>query len=139
MEHARLLDRSRLIGPDLRALIQSTAWIMTGDKQKGLELANTVNWSKLLRREVTLFRKILASIEVVDELPQLPAAAAEVPEIDPESNPAWRNAVRKIEEIRAQEILPPLPTPKIPGSDPNLEPEEGLETPESGANPPGNR
>ena len=139
MEQVPFLDRSRLIGPDLRALIQSTAWIMSGDKEKGLELANTVNWSKLLRREVTLFRKILASIEVVDELPQLPVAAAEVPEIDPESNPAWRNAVRKIEEIRSQEILPPLPTPKIPGSDLNPEPEEEAETLESGANPTENR
>jgi hypothetical protein len=45
-------------------------------------------------------------------------------EANPELIPAWRKAVERLEKERAGEILPALPTPRIPGADPRVAPPE---------------
>ena len=38
------------------------------------------------------------------------------PEAKPEQTPAWRKAIERLEKDRASDVLPPLPTPPVPGA-----------------------
>jgi hypothetical protein len=47
----------------------------------------------------------------------MPEAPSETVEVAPDQIPAWRKAVEQLEKNRAGDVLPSLPTPRIPRAD----------------------
>lgn len=49
------------------------------------------------------------------ERPEKPES--QKPDTSPDQTPAWRKAIERLEKDHADEVLPPLPTPPVPGTD----------------------
>jgi hypothetical protein len=79
-------------------------------------LLNEVNWLLLMRQERRFFRDVLVKLKV-SGLP-MPEAPSETVEAAPDQIPAWRKAVEQLEKNRAGDVLPALPTLRLPGAYP---------------------
>jgi hypothetical protein len=124
LEQIPHLEQSPRVSPLMRRALEGTALTVNGKPELGSPLLADINWRAFLRQESLAFRNILTELEFRD-LP-IPDLADLQPEIDtgtdPESVPAWRRAVERLEKERAQDVLPPLPIPRIPGTEDALEP-----------------
>lgn len=121
LELVPAMARSERISPNMKKALEGTARMLKGDSEAGLELLKEINWDHFLRCESLAFRGILTGLQVKD-LP-LPEVELAVPTVDPESVPAWRKAVERLEKERASEELPPLPVPRVMGEE--ADPEAG--------------
>jgi hypothetical protein len=119
LEQIPYLESSPRVSPLMRNALQGSALIVSGNPELGSPLLATINWRTFLRQESLTFRNILTELELRD-LP-IPDLADIQPEIDtgtdPDAVPAWRRAVERLEKERANDTLPPLPIPRIPGTE----------------------
>lgn len=106
---------------NLRNAIKAGALIELKRNDEGALLVAKVNWSAFFSKEASTLREFLAKLKVRDlVLPEVPASSA--PDA-PENTTAWRKAVQALEQQRAKDVLPALPSPKMP-SDYELKPEK---------------
>jgi len=108
------LEQTERISPDMRQALRGTALVLSGDSDGGLPILREIDWKKFMPCEASAFRRLLTQPQL-KELP-LPNLAPPPEVVDPEASPAWRKAMERREQERASDVLPPLPTPKIPGS-----------------------
>ncbi len=108
--------QSKKISPAMCRAIHGSALLLSGDSASALPLLEGINWKDFLPCEGLAFRRLLTQLQVKD-LP-LPEPTLATPPEDPEAAPAWRAAVERLEKERANDVLPALETPKIPGSEP---------------------
>ncbi len=105
----REIENAEGVQPMMHRALLATALIMTGRQDEGKALLDQVVWSSLMRQEAFRLRDLLIRTHVRD-LP-LPEANTELFETDPDSVPAWKKALKALEERQTLEELPPLPTP----------------------------
>lgn len=110
------LEQCRRISPAMRRALHGSALLLGGDSAQGLPLLQGINWKDFQPCETLAFRRMLTSLQL-KELP-LPELEVAVPTADPDAVPAWRKAVERLEKQRVNDVLPPLPPPRIPGSEP---------------------
>jgi hypothetical protein len=110
------LKQCRRISPVMCRVLHGSALLLGGDSEQGLQLIQGINWKDFQPCETLAFRRMLTSPQLKD-LP-LPEMDVVVPTADPDAVPAWRKAVERLEKQRANDVLPPLPAPRIPGSEP---------------------
>jgi hypothetical protein len=110
------LRTSQGVPPVMRTALEGTARVLAGDTQAGAALLNEVNWLLLMRQERRFFRDVLVKLKLAG-LP-MPEAASETVEAAPDQIPAWRKAVEQLEKNRAGDVLPALPTLRLPGAYP---------------------
>ena len=67
-----------------------------------------------MRQERAVFRNFLVKLKI-SELP-LPELTSPTVDENPDQIPAWRKAVERLEKDRANDVLPSLPAPRIPGA-----------------------
>ncbi|MCX6875920.1 MAG: hypothetical protein NTW21_19240 [Verrucomicrobia bacterium] len=105
----------KAVTPTLQTALEGTARVLGGETEAGTALLKDVNWLLLMRQEGIVFRDVL----VKHNLSGLPMPELKSDEIEaaPDQIPAWRKAVKQFEKDRGGEILPALPTPRIPGAD----------------------
>lgn len=109
------------VSPMMCKALEGTARILNGETEAGTALLRQVDWPVFMRQERTVFRNLLVKIKIA-ELP-LPELISPTADDDPDRIPAWRKAVERLEKDRANDVLPSLPTPRIPGAnvpDPSL-------------------
>jgi hypothetical protein len=106
----------------MKAALEGTARILAGETEAGNAMLATVDWRGFMSQESIVFRNLLVRSKNSD-LP-LPELVRPQVEANPELIPAWRKAVERLEKERAGEVLPALPTPRIPGADPRVAPTE---------------
>lgn len=110
------LEQAPRVSPAMRHALRGTALALSGDSAGASLLLRDIAWAELLPCEAEAFRRLLGRSQVQDlPLPEIALPQA-VP--DPEASPAWRKAIERLEKERANDVLPPLPTPKIPGNEP---------------------
>ncbi len=105
----REIEDAEGVRPMMRCALLATALVMTGAQDEGKVLLDQVVWPDLMRQETLRLRDLLIRTQVRD-LP-LPEINTELFETDPDSVPAWKKALRALEEGRELEELPPLPAP----------------------------
>jgi hypothetical protein len=110
------LDQTQRISPAMKQALRGTALVLSGDSGQGGPLLQAIHWRDFLPCEALAFRRMLTKVAIKD-LP-LPEPQVAAPAVDPDAVPAWRKAVERLEKERASDVLPALPTPKIPGSEP---------------------
>jgi len=112
LERLEGLVLARRVAPQMRAAIEGTALILSGQTDAGRSKLSEVDWRLFLRVEALAFRNLLSALAIKDlplpEMSQLEAAE------DPDQVPAWRAAVERLERERANDTLPALPPLKIP-------------------------
>lgn len=113
LEQVPLIAKSDRVSPMMLQAIEGTAMVMTGNTEEGKARLVKVRWPLFLRVETLAFRNLLTALEIKD-LP-LPDMAQLQPPDDPDKAPAWRAAVERLARERANDTLPALPAPKIPG------------------------
>jgi thioredoxin-like negative regulator of GroEL len=113
LEQVPWMVKSERISPMMRLAIGGTAMILTGNTEEGKAQLAEVQWPLFLRIESLAFRNLLTALEIKD-LPLPDMAELQSPD-DPENAPAWRAAVERISRERANDTLPALPAPRIPG------------------------
>jgi hypothetical protein len=106
----------------MKAALEGTARILAGETEAGNAMLAEVDWRGFMSQESIVFRNLLVRSKNSD-LP-LPELVRPQVEANPELIPAWRKAVERLEKERAGEVLPALPTPRIPGADPRVTPTE---------------
>jgi thioredoxin-like negative regulator of GroEL len=116
LEQLPFLESSKRVSPLMIRALRGTALVLQGNPSQGKPLLTGINWRLFLRCESLAFRKILTDLEI-QNLP-LPDMTQIQPDIDPDTVPAWKRAVERLEKERAKDILPPLPAPRIPGTEP---------------------
>lgn len=110
------LKRSKRVAPMMIQALEGTARVLAGEPEVGRPLLDPVNWRLFMRAEALAFRNLLTRREIRD-LP-LPPMELLAPPPDPAETPAWRRAVERLEKQRANDVLPELPMPHIPGTKP---------------------
>ena len=113
---------SKSVAPMMKAALEGSARVLAGETEAGNAVLATVDWRGFMNQETIVFRKLLTRFKNSD-LP-LPAVVSPQVEANPELIPAWRKAVERLEKERAGEVLPALPTPRIPGADRRITPPE---------------
>jgi tetratricopeptide (TPR) repeat protein len=115
LQQVPLMEKSKSISSVLCHAIEGTALLVSGDSAKGRPILDGLEWKSLMRCESAVFRRMLTKLQIKNmPLPELVLAQ---PEIDPATVPAWKKALERLEKQHAQDVLPTLPTPKIPGAD----------------------
>jgi hypothetical protein len=89
--------------------------------EAGNQLLEGVDWDLFMRDERIFFSNLLVRNKVAGI--QLPEPEPARTEIDPDQVPAWRKAIERLEQDRANDVLPALPDPRLPGADARQEPE----------------
>ena len=110
------LKRSKRVAPMMIQALEGTARVLAGEPEIGRPLLDPINWRLFMRAEALAFRNLLTRRKIRD-LP-LPPMELLAPPPDPAETPAWRRAVERLEKQRANDVLPELPMPHIPGTKP---------------------
>ena len=118
------------VPPMMCQALEGIARILNGETDAGTALLRQVDWSAFMRQERTVFRNLLVKMKIA-ELP-LPELMSPTSDDDPDRIPAWRKAIERLEKDHANDVLPSLPTPRIPGA--NV-PDPSLPKPEAGDKP----
>ncbi len=106
-EALEILDGPVEGGQETLRAMRAAALVSAGEEEEGRTLLAGVDWRKMFRQEALFLRDLLVRSRVQD-LP-LPEINTDLFESDPESVPAWKNALRLLEENRNLETLPELP------------------------------
>ena len=104
------------VAPMMCCALEGCARILAGDAEAGAALLKEVEWRDFMSQERIVFRSQLAKFKNTD-LP-LPKLSSPTVEAAPDLIPAWRKAVERSELNRADELRPPLPTPRVLGTVP---------------------
>jgi len=109
------VEQAGRVSPMMRNALEGTTLTKLGRGDEARALLESVNWQLFLHQENIVFRKLLQESQVRDlDLPEVDA----LPAIDEvEDSAAWRKAMERMERERATEILPTLPTPRIPSNE----------------------
>lgn len=110
------LEQAPRVSKAMRQALRGTALVLSGDAAQGSPVLREVEWREFLPCEAEAFQRILARSQVRD----LPLTEMTLPQAvaDPDASPSWRRALERLEKERAKDVLPPLPTPRIPGAEP---------------------
>ena len=102
------------VSPMMCNALEGTARLLNGETEAGTALLRQVDWPSFMRQERAVFRSLLVKLKI-SELP-LPELTTPTTEEHPEQIPAWRRAVEHLEKDHANDVLPTLPAPRIPGA-----------------------
>ena len=115
LQQVPLMEKSKSISSVLCHAIEGTALLVSGDSAKGRPILDGLEWKSLMGCESAVFHRMLTKLQIKN-MPLAERVLAQ-PEIDPATVPAWKKALERLEKQNAQDVLPTLPTPKIPGAD----------------------
>lgn len=102
------VQASPRVAPGMKSLLEGSARILHDRSDSGgAELIRSVRWRDIMPQEQKVFRQLLNQVSEIELI--LPEIAAQDDLVDPDSVPAWRKAVEKMEQERAGDILPALP------------------------------
>ena len=110
-----VIRESDRVAPSMVNALEGTALVLSGDEAAGNAMLQNIDWRGFMRAEALAFRRILTRAEF-DNLP-LPEIGELPPPLDLDDIPAWRRAVERLERDRAEDSLPPLPMPVMPGTE----------------------
>ncbi len=97
--------------PMMLTALEGTVRVLVGETEAGTALIKGVDWRGFMRQERIVFRDLLVKCQNTSlPLPELKGANLET---DPDPMPAWRKEVGRRKKDRAEDILPPLPQPRI--------------------------
>ena len=102
------------VNPMMAKALEGTARVLNGETAAGTDLLKQVDWPSFMRQERAVFRNFLVKLKI-SELP-LPELTSPTVDENPDQIPAWRKAVERLEKDRANDVLPSLPAPRIPGA-----------------------
>ena len=106
---------SRLVAPMMLTALEGSARLLAGETEAGTALLKEVDWRLFMRQERIAFRDLLVNLKLAG-LP-LPELERPQTEANPDQIPAWRKALERLEKDRANDVLPALPAPLIPGEE----------------------
>ena len=110
------LAADKTLSVPMRAALEGSARLLAGQTEAASALLKDVAWNRLMRQERGVFADLLAKAKFAG-LAQLELLQAPAPKLDVGQAPAWRQAVERLAKDHADETLPALPTPQVPGEE----------------------
>jgi tetratricopeptide (TPR) repeat protein len=112
LEEAPKFASSPRISPDFTKALRGTAHLLLGEEETAKLLIEQINWKGLSLSEANVFTRLISKSKIKDVV--IPQAQVKAAVEDPSQTPAWKSALEKLEKQRSRDVLPALPTPKLP-------------------------
>jgi len=106
-------DKPR-VDPQMSIALEGIARLQLGETEAASALLAKVNWSDFMRQERKFFHELLGPLKASGLV--LPEIKSDKAEAAPDENRAWRKALEQREKQRENDVLPALPTPRMPGT-----------------------
>ena len=103
------------VEPMMKLALEGCAKVLAGDSEAGSSVLQKVDWRNFMRQEKIVFSGLLAKSRHTElEISELNNVQ---PTDDPEKTPAWRKTIERLQKEQTGDVLPPLPAPRVKGSD----------------------